>query len=303
MDKVGPMVSLFPASQQVNGSHDPNSMFGCQIIEGFGPRVSVACTGSPGVICNELWEQKIHPAQPLCGRFLHFERYKFVASILCRRLCLYEFCAGLGFRVFPSEEVPDPILPSRSSQRMFLDDVFNSHRDGFYWYLSNMCDHLTGTTEADNRPNCSKICMNSWTWEGIGSRKECHPNLQTDATATSNLVKRLCSFCSPHCNTIVPSQPQVFPEIDGLIFGCLNNLWRVVRCWSLVFFFSPIQGERQPRPAPPVGSKSENVVPEDFDFFEIAQEIGFRTKALNFGTGCLSTMPFKLLPGLIAEYE
>ena len=52
MDKVGPMVSLFPASQQVHESHDPNSKldvwFGCQIIEGFGPRVSVACTCSPG---------------------------------------------------------------------------------------------------------------------------------------------------------------------------------------------------------------------------------------------------------------
>ena len=70
----------------------PSWMFDCQLIEGFGPRVSVACTGGAASDLRGIaFVRQIptFPTQQICS------------AILCRRLCLFYFCAGIGFGAPP----------------------------------------------------------------------------------------------------------------------------------------------------------------------------------------------------------
>ena len=163
----------------------PNWMFGCQIIEGFGPRVSVACTCSPGSDLQWIVRAKDSPHTAFVWQIPTFRTLQICS--------FYPVQTFVPLRVLrwpwnrnSSEVTWRRTWPYfalyRSSQQMFLDDAFDSRRNGLYWSLSNICDGINKKAEADHRPNCSNISMNSWQWEGFGSHKECHLNVQRDAT-------------------------------------------------------------------------------------------------------------------------
>ena len=100
--------------------------------------------------------------------------------------------------------------------------------------------YINEKTEADNWPNCSKACMNSWTWDG-GS-KECHPNLRRDATNQKQPLWNICvdpsgCFLCPTWSEVESSI--VPPNLAGMGFFALSKICNLSK---RARFLCPLEG-------------------------------------------------------------